>query len=391
MFLTQTQHRNPALIEAAQELHAHGRIEPDTYVLDLDVVSANARALADTAARHQVRPWFVTKQLGRVGLLTAAVAQAIPAATAIDVREARAVTAAGARLGNVGHLVQVPRRALPAILAADPAHVTVFDRANLRAVSAAAADLGRTQPVLLRIAGDPATTYPGQEGGIEPEDVPAVLDLAAALPHVRVAGVTGFPCLLFNPVTGKVQPTNTTDRVLRGADHLRSAGIDPLIDLPSHSSCSTIPMVARLGGTHVEPGHALTGTTPEHAARDDLPELPGMVYVSEIAQTLPGPAIFGGGFYPRGHARDVLVGAEGDSRLATLVDSPAENIDYYRRLRLPDGTAPAELGEVAVMAFRTQIFVTRSHVAVVAGVQAGEPDLLGLFDSGGRPLPEGAR
>src|SRR5699024_6085290 len=197
---------------------------------------------------------------------------------------------------------------------------------------------------------------------------------------------------LFDTGTGQVQPTATTERVLRAADHLREAGIDPLIDLPSHSSCSTIPMVARIGGTHVEPGHALTGTTPEHATRDDLPELPGMVYVSEVAQTAPEPAIFGGGFYPRGHARDVLVGSGEGSRLAALVNTPAENIDYYRRLRLRDAEAqPPELGEVAVMAFRTQIFVTRSHVAVVSGIQHGAPELVGLFDSGGRPLPEGDR
>ncbi|WP_147917031.1 alanine racemase [Ruania zhangjianzhongii] len=387
MFLSLTQRRNPALLDSARELHAYGRIGPDTYVLDLDVITENAQTLAATAAGHQIEPWFVTKQIGRVPPVAAAIAQHIRAATAIDVREARAVTAAGVRLGNVGHLVQVPRRALPEILASGPAYVTVFDLANLRAVAEAAAGLGIVQPVLLRIAGDPATTYPGQEGGIEPAAVAQVLDLAAGLEHVQIAGVTAFPCLLFDDVSAQVRPTPTADRALAAADVLRTAGIDPVINLPSQSSCSTIPLVAALGGTHVEPGHALTGTTPEHAVRDHLPERPGMVYVSEIAQTEPTPAVFGGGFYARGHARQVLLGRGPQLREATLVDTPAENIDYYRRLRLGGGSEP-ELGEVALMAFRTQIFVTRSQVAVVAGIQSGSPQLVGLFDATGRELSE---
>lgn len=389
MFLSMTERRNPALIEAARELHATGAIEPDTYVVDRDTVVANAAGLAAAALRHGVEPWFVTKQLGRTPALTAAVAAHIPRATAIDVREARAVVRGGALLGNVGHLVQVPRRALPEVLGADPDHVTVYDVANLRAVADAAARLGRRQPVLLRIAGDAATTYPGQEGGIEPADVAQVLELADGLEHVRVAGVTGFPCLLFDSAAEVVRPTPTAERVLAAARALREAGIDPVVNLPSHSSCSTIPLVAELGGTHVEPGHALTGTTPEHAVREDLPERPAIVYVSEVAQESPTAAIFGGGFYPRGHARHVLLGA--DARRATLVDTPAENIDYYRRLRLPADAAAARLGEVAVMAFRTQIFVTRSRVAVVDGVHAGRPTVVGVFDATGRPVTEAER
>lgn len=391
MFLSMTQRRNPALLEAARELHAGTEIGPDTYVLDQDVVAQNARVLADTSAQHGVEPWFVMKQLGRVPVLTATVAAHIPRATAIDVREARAVLRAGAGLGNVGHLVQVPRRALPGVLAASPTYVTAYDAANLRAVAQAAAQLGIRQRVLLRIAGDPTETYPGQEGGIEAAQVGATLDLAAGLEHVEIAGVTGFPCVLFDQPRAAVRATRTAGHVLAGAEVLREAGIDPVIDLPSHSSCSTIPLVAGLGGTHVEPGHALTGTTPEHAHRDDLPERPALVYVSEIAQESPVPAVFGGGFYPRGHARNVLLGDGSQVRQATLVDAPADNIDYYRRLRSGGGPLEAELGEVALMAFRTQIFVTRSRVAVVSGIQNGRPELVGLFDSTGAELPEGER
>lgn len=389
MFLSVTKRRNPALLNAARELHRAGVIGPDTYVIDEDAVGRNAAAVADTAAQYDIKPWFVMKQLGRVPALTRKVAMHIPEATAIDVREARAVSRGGARLGNVGHLVQVPRRVLPHVLAAQPAYITVFDEANLRAVADAAADTGRTQRVLLRISGSESDTYPGQEGGSSPARVNEMADLAAALGSVRVEGVTGFPCFLFDRKTGKVRPTATAERVLEAAETLRNAGCSPVIDLPSQSSCSTIPLVAALGGTHVEPGHALTGTTPEHACSDDLIERPAIVYVSEVAQESPEPSVFGGGFYPRGHARNVLLGDGDDIRHAELVDSPPENIDYYRRLRGIDGNVRPHLGEVALMAFRTQLFVLRSRIAVVSGAESGTPTLVGLFDSHGREVEPG--
>src|SRR5699024_10912022 len=119
---------------------------------------ANAEAVARVAAEHQVEPWFVTKQIGRVAPLTQAIGRHIPRATAIDVREARSILRAGIGLGNVGHLVQIPRRQLRSIVAGRPMYVTVFDEANLRAVDDAAGAEGIVQSVIVRIAGDPATT-----------------------------------------------------------------------------------------------------------------------------------------------------------------------------------------------------------------------------------------
>ncbi|RIQ23123.1 alanine racemase [Jiangella rhizosphaerae] len=386
MFLAMTERRNPALIEAAIELHRSGAVEPDTYVIDLDAVDHNAAALAATAGRHGVRLWFVAKQYGRNPLVTAAVARHIPSAAAIDHREATALLDAGARLGNIGHLVQVPRRRLPALLAERPAYATVADRQNLEAVAAAAHGAGRVQPVLLKIRGAAESTFPGQDGGFEPDEVAGVLEDAARLDGVRVAGATGFPCLSFDPSAGRPRPTGTLDRVLAAAATLRAAGLDPVLSLPSHTSVSTIPQIARLGGTVGEPGHALTGTTPEHAVDAGLTERPALVYVSEIAQLGSAPSIFGGGFYSRGRARGLLVATRGGPRRATLHDAPGGSIDYYRRFDwVADGDG-ARVGDTAVMAFRTQIFVTRSRVAVVSGIASGRPRLEGVFDALGRPV-----
>lgn len=386
MFLAMTERRNPGLIDAAVDLHQSGAIEPDTYVIDRDAVDANAAALAEEARSHGVGLWFVAKHYGRNPLISQTVAEHIPAAAAIDHREADALLAAGVRLGNLGHLVQVPRRRLPGLLARTPDFVTVTDAANLEAVDDVACQLGRRQRVLLKIRGTQETTYPGQDGGFEPDDVAAVLDRYVGLKGAQIAGVTGFPCLSFEPETGRPEATPTLDRVQAAATAMREAGIGPVVSLPSHTSVSSISEIARLGGTFGEPGHALTGTTPQHAVDAELREVPALVYVSEVAQLGTAPSVFGGGFYHRGHARHLVVATSRGRRRAVLHKAPAASIDYYRRFSWVDDGPEATIGDTAVMAFRTQIFVTRSRVAVVSGVGAGRPHVDGIYDAVGRRL-----
>ncbi|MCP9955272.1 hypothetical protein LUX33_47580 [Actinomadura madurae] len=88
MFLTATLARNPRLVEAAAGLHRTGRIPPDTYLIDLDAVAANAAALAAVAAAHDVRLWPVFKQVGRNPHVIRTVAEHLPLAAAIDLRGA---------------------------------------------------------------------------------------------------------------------------------------------------------------------------------------------------------------------------------------------------------------------------------------------------------------
>ena len=68
-------------------------------------------------------------------------------------------------------------------------------------------------------------------------------------------------------------------------------------------------MIAAAGGTHGEPGHGLTGTTPYHAGHPDAEERPGYLYVSEVSHNLGDKAYcYGGGHYRRGHMKNALVG-----------------------------------------------------------------------------------
>lgn len=44
------------------------------------------------------------------------------------------------------------------------------------------------------------------------------------------------------------------------------------------------------------------------------------------------------------------------------------------------------VSSAVVLCFRTQIFITRSDVVLVSGIQRGEPEIVGRYDSLGNPL-----
>ncbi|MEW8979183.1 MAG: YhfX family PLP-dependent enzyme [Symbiobacterium sp.] len=382
MFLETTMRRNPRLIEAALRFHAERRLPPNTYVLDLDAIRANARILAEAARRVGIQLYFMSKQLNRNPQVIRAVAEAgIPRGVAVDIDDARAFRAAGVALGHAGHLVQIPRAHLPQVLSWRPEVLTVFCLDQARAVSETATALGLRQDVLLRVAA--GCFYPGQEGGIPLEELLEVARAVVALPGVRVVGVTAFPCLVAED--GRPAATPNLEAAVRAADLLRrELGLAiTQVNAPSLTCTATLPMLARAGATHGEPGHALTGTTPLHAVTDQ-PELPAMLYLTEVSHTYGGRAYaYGGGSYPRGHMRRALVGTA--LRPASLQRPAAENIDYYLTLDDPQ----ARVGEPVIAAFRTQAFVARANLALLEGVQAGAPRLAGLFDRANQPLDLG--
>lgn len=379
MFLEVTLRRNPRLIDAALRLHAEGRLPPNTYVLDMDAIRKNARTLADSARREGIQLYFMSKQLNRNPQVIAAVAEAgIPRGVAVDVDDARAFREAGVALGHVGHLVQIPRAYLPQVLSWQPEVMTVFSLGQAGAVSEAALKLGVRQGLLLRVAA--GCFHPGQEGGIGLEELPAVARAICALPGVWVAGVTAFPCLAAE--NGKPAPTPNLAAVTQAARLLREElGLEVAqVNAPSLTCAATLPILRQAGATHGEPGHAITGTTPLHAVSDQ-PELPAMLYLTEVSHTYGGRAYtYGGGSYPRGHMRNALVGTA--LRRAPLRRPAAENIDYY--LALDDSRARE--GEPVIAAFRTQGFTARANLALVEGVQDGAPRLAGLYDRANRPL-----
>ena len=382
MFLDRLLSTNPALAELAFSWHQAGVIQPDTYLLDMDTIVENARMMQAAADKFGITLYFMLKQLGRNPLVAHELQDAgLFGAVCVDWREAVTLSQAGVRLGNVGHLVQTPTSVLPELVSAQPDIMTVYTVEKAKQISAIAAKRGIVQPIMLRIIGDTDVQYSGQHGGFHLDDLEHVAESLEQLPGVRIAGVTSFPCFLFSEPAGEIEPLPNTETVLAASSFLEKRGHDHLQrNMPSANCLHSIPLVARLGGTHIEPGHALTGTTPYHAACLKAEERVGYVYVSEVSHNYDGNSYcFAGGFYRRGHLRQALVGDGLDSSHKVKVAAPdAQCIDYHFSLSHPEA-----VGDTVLMCFRTQLFVTRSEVAVVRGLSSNNPTLEGIFNTQG--------
>ncbi|QQO10917.1 alanine racemase [Breznakiella homolactica] len=400
MFLRFLRTHNPELIDSAAYFLGNGFIEPDTYVLDMDAIESNAGRLLDTARENGVTLYCMAKQVGRNPELSRRVlactasggklgaasgAGRFSGMVAVDFREARTLRAAGLPVRHLGHLGQLPKGFIREALEMKPEVITVYSLEKAAEISAVAADAGMVQDILLRVWDDGDIFYSGQEGGFPLEDLRKNAEALKQFKGIRIAGVTSFPCFLYSEEKQKALPTPNAYTIGRAADILRSMGIDlSQINMPSCNSPATIPIAAGLGATHAEPGHSLTGTTPDNLTDPD-PLIPAMVYVTEISHGHGGGSYcYGGGHYRRGNVRCALVRSARGYEETAVETPPSESIDYYFQLR---GTYP--VSSPVFMAFRTQIFVTRSRVALVEGCSRGKPSLIGIWDAQGNPISEG--
>lgn len=393
MFLDLIRRRNPVLIEQAIALHQAGRLPANTYVIDLDAVEANARHLASEAGKHGLKTFAMTKQMGRNGSFCRAVVRGgIRKAVAVDMECAVATRRAGMELGHLGHLVQIPRAEAAAAALLAPDYWTVFSFEKAKEAGAASERLGRGQAILARLVAEGDRFYRGHEGGFPAGDAVAVADGIDAVPGAHFAGITTFPSQLFDAASGTVKPTPNLATLERAADALAKAGRTGIeINAPGTTSSEILPMLAAAGATQVEPGHGLTGTTPRHAVKD-LPELPAVVYLSEVSHLIGGEAFcFGGGLYidpvfPNYSVKAVVAREPtvADTALADVEIPVPASIDYYGMIDAT-GVAKPAVGDSVVFGFRPQAFVTRAHTAGVSGLSTGKPVVETIYDAFGRP------
>lgn len=381
MFLSKLQQENPRLVEAMVTLHQSGRLLPDTYVVDLQQFRANARAILHSAQAKGIRLYFMLKQLGRNPRLGQELVQlGYAGAVVVDFREAQTMMRHNIPIGNVGHLVQIPEALVEQVVAYGPEVITVYSEEKVRRINEAAVKLGKVQKLLIRVTGEKDHIYSGQTAGIALEELPAFLDRIGSLPGIKVAGITSFPCFLYSEQTGGIEPTPNLQTVLKAKKILQDGGIEPdVINTPSATCVSTLALMEQFGGNCGEPGHGLTGTTPLHA-HSSQPEKSCCAYLSEVSHNFDGLGYcYGGGFYRRGHVEHALVGTDASRmRSMTVIPPTAESIDYHFGLE-----KPCAVGETVIMAFRFQIFVTRSDVALLDNLATGEPVIAGIYDSQG--------
>jgi predicted amino acid racemase len=406
MYLNVIEQRNPALIQAAAELHQRGELPPNSYVVDLDTVLANAAFMAEEAARVGIGLYLMTKQVNRNPLVTQAARVAgIPSAVAVELQCALALGRYDLPVGHVGHLVQIPRHSIGTILAMRPEVWTVYSADNARLISERASEMGLRQDILIRVRDRGDVMYPNEEGGVWQDELDKFVDATSGLEGIRIVGVTGYPGTGYNPHTNRIEPAvNLTHTMRQCAERLRELGCEVLqINAPGASSTRAFQTVADNGGTHAEPGHGLTGMTPLHMYDLTAPERPAIVYLNEVSHTFDGKAyVFGGGFYACDSSPvegdnsafeikpwecNAFTGRGGEDILDTKVPVDIGSFfgrtrhatDYYGGTLCPKEPVDIKTGDSVVYGFRPQAFTMRANLAVIDRVDS-EPRVLGVFD-----------
>ena len=379
MFVERLQKDNPKFIAAMVKLQQQGSLLPDSYAVDMEQFRKNAAAIVASAREKGIKLYFMLKQIGRNPVLAQELVKlGYDGAVVVDFKEAQVMMRHNIPIGNVGHLVQIPEGMVKQVVAYGPEVITVYTADKVRSISRAAAALGREQKLLIRVYGDGDMIYPGQTAGIHLNDLAAFVKQIRDLPGIRVAGITSFPCFLYDAKADDIMPTANLQTVLKAKAILESYGIVPeIINTPSTTCCRTLEKMAEYGCNCGEPGHGLTGTTPYHVGHEN-PEKSCIAYVSEISHNFDGLAYcYGGGFYRRSHVEHALVGRSGEKLRSMKVVPPSmEAIDYH--FGLDQG---CEVGETVIMAFRFQVFVTRSDMVLLEGVAEGNPVVASVWNS----------
>lgn len=380
MFLHQTLKLNKPLVDFSIKAHKNGKLLPDTFVIDLDSLLDNAKKILEKASSYNIELYFMLKQLGRNPYIAQKLIDiGYKSAVVVDFREALVMMKSNIPIGNIGHLVQVPKHLLEEVLAYGVEYVTVFSLDIIHEINSIARELGIKQKLMIRVVGPDDNLYPGQIGGFTLEELSKVAQVIKGLPHVELDAITAFPSLLFDNDKGEIKINENVHTMMAADKKLNELGFNMnQRNMPSVTSLLGLETLRDLGATQGEPGHALTGTTPVNARYSEY-EIPALIYLSEISHSYEGKSYFyGGGLYRRGHMENVLLSNENLQEIKKFNSFPNDSIDYYFDI---DGHY--DYGTSVVMAFRTQIFVTRSQVALVEGLKNNQPRIIGIYDSQG--------
>jgi predicted amino acid racemase len=410
-FLEKVRKVNPNLIRAAAALHQSGMIPAETYVLDLDAISANSELLREVSRRNDIDVYFCLKQIARNPLAGQAVMNAgLKKAMAMTVEGAKSLDRHGIPVGHVGHMGQLPQSDIRYVLEKiRPEVVTVFSVEKAREISKVASKLKIKQNLLLKIVTNPYQEAEyltrGTAAGFTEAEAIRAAKVINELDGVAIVGGTTYSALEFSLLTKEHFVSENFRTLVRTARRLeKEAGVDvQQINAPGESSVETAEMLAKNGATHMEPGHSLTGTLPYNAIVEDTPEIPGLVFVSEISHFYQGyPLAYGESYMTTstigslrsesmGEYVNACVGSDPDQLFNNMMPARPQSYQHhdttwymYAALLPGQENAKVKVSDTVVMSFRPQIYRTSSaRVAVLSGVRRGKPKLLGLFDRSG--------
>ena len=375
MFLNKLLQNNRKFVEDTLKLYNEGKILPDSYCIDVDMFLKNAKLILDSAKKNNIKLYYMLKQVGRNPYLAKKLEElGYSGAVCVDFKEIEVLMKSNCKICNVGHLVQIPKVMLSKVISYGVDIITVYSYEMIEEISKISKSLNIVQDIMLRMVDENSEIYCGQEAGFSFEDVENLLPKILKLDNIRLNGLTSFPCFLYSENDKKLKETNNLKLLLKEKEYLDTKGFKiEHINLPSVTTVENIELISKYGGTEAEPGHAFTGTTPLNVHGGV--EHPAYLYISEISHTFNGNSYFyGGGYYPRGNMKYGYI----DGKIVEVDDFNSENIDYYLSLK-----GKYDIFKSIILAFRTQIFVTRSDVVLIEGIHNGNIKILGRYDSHG--------
>lgn len=382
MFINKLLKENMPLVNYVFRLHQEQKICPDSFVVDLDQTIANAQAILDEAHKYGIHLYFMLKQIGRNPCIAQELMKiGYDGAVAVDFREAEIMIENNIKIANVGHIVQIPTGLLRKVISANPEIITVYSLEKIKQINEVARELGKVQPIMIRMISDACTIYDSQVGGFTKEELPLIALEIKKLSNVSLEGVTSFPCFLYNERSKQIEALPNAKLVRETAAIMKDYGFNiKNINMPSATCVDSISKIYAAGGTSAEPGSSFTAQTPLHAFKDQ-PEKISQCYLSEISHNYKNKAYcFGGGHYRRSHVAKALVGTSGNTYKVVDVNPPKEeSIDYHFEL-----SVPCTIGDAVIMCYRSQVFVARSDVVIVKGLSTNNPEIVGVYDHLGR-------
>lgn len=371
MFLKKLIRQNRKFIDISIDLYKKNKISPDTYCIDVDQFLNNAKLIYKEAKKEDIKLFYMLKQVGRNPYLAKELEKiGYSGAVCVDFKEVEIMMSNNCKIGNVGHLVQIPKNMLQKVIEYGTEVITVYSYEMIELISKISSNLSKKQDILLKIVGKDSSIYRGQESGFYNEELDELLKRIKNLKGVNVIGVTSFPCFLSN--NGVIESTNNVKTLEEAIKILQKHNIIVRhVNLPSLTSTENISLIKKYGGTHGEPGHSFTGTIPVNNSE----EIISYLYLSEISHHFNDRTYFyGGGYYHRGHLKKALINEE----IVSVNKFNSENIDYYLSV---DGKYP--IFSPVIMCFRAQMFVTRSDIALIKGISNDNPEIIGIYNSQG--------
>lgn len=384
MFVDKTLKENPALIQTTFEFHQLGKVLPDTYIIDMDTLRDNAKKILREGTASGIDLYFMLKQVGRNPYIAKELVKlGYKGAVVVDFKEAQIMMKHHIPIANVGHLVQAPKAMLEELISYGCEYMTVFSIEKIKDIDACAKKVGKVQKLLLKVVDHGDTIYSGQTAGFYICELANVIAEIKELKNIEIQGVTSFPCFLYDETKDEIQPTHNLETLQKAKKLLADEGIHiENVNAPSTSSVATLRQMAPYDIQSGEPGHGLTGSTPLHAYKT-CEEKPCVVYVSEVSHNFDQLAYcYGGGYYRRSHVKNALVGKNiNEMKQCEVIPPTLESIDYYFGLH-----ESCHVNDTVIMAFRFQMFVTRSNVCLVEGLHDNKPVIIGQYTSLGEEL-----